>query len=370
MHFNNSSDDCYPKKKFNMKHFRILFLVLIFLNPISKQIFSQEIIAPSDIKWYSIEEADSIFKVAPKPMFIDVYTEWCGWCKHMMKTTFANKGIASYINQNFIPVRFDAETFDTLTFMGKTYTNPGVGSKPKHDLAKYLLGGRFSFPTIVYIARNKQIYPIPGYQKTAELEPFLVYFAENLYGNISLQDFDRYFKCAYPKNYEKKTLDAIPPAKRTDTTGIVKWYSLAEAEQLSKTKHKLIYISFSTSWCHSCKVSDSVNFKSKVIADYLNEHYIPVKTDAASQETITFFGNTFKPNGKGQPHQIVQAYMKESYQMPTSLFVNTRGQRIAEIHGFIPPAVFEVLITYFATSAYTHQKFEDYKKTFENKIMF
>ena len=51
-------------------------------------------------------------------MFIDVYTDWCGWCKHMMKTTFANKGIANYINTQYIPVRFDAETLDTITFRG------------------------------------------------------------------------------------------------------------------------------------------------------------------------------------------------------------------------------------------------------------
>ena len=332
--------------------------------------FSQELIEPSAVKWYTIEEADSLLKIQAKPLFIDVYTEWCGWCKHMMKTTFAHKGIAAYMNQNFINVRFDAETFDTLTFQNKTYTNPGIGSKPKHDLAKFLLNGRFSFPTIVYMSRNKKLYPIPGYKTVSQIEPFLVYFAENLNNSMSLMDFDRYFKFAFQKNFKQKELNAIPDTLHPDTTGVIKWYSLPEAEKLSKESGKLIFLNAYTSWCQSCRVADSTNYRSKVIAKLINENFIPVKFDAASTKDLNFFGKTYKGGVQSGPHQLTRAYIRQNFQMPTLLFINNKGQQITELHGFIPPRALESILSYFADKAYTNKKYEDFRKTFKNKLKY
>ncbi len=354
-----------------MKHrLFILFFGLAVFNIHLKNLRAQELIAPSEVIWYDINQVDSLLKQQARPLFIDVYTEWCGWCTHMMKTTFANKSIAGYMNSNYYNIRFDAETFDTLTFQGKTYTNPGGEGKPKHDLAKFLMNGRYSFPTIVYMGRNQQFFPVPGYQSIPQLEPFLVYFAEDLYANVSLEDFNRYFKSSYSKNFEKKELDAIPSNLRPDSTGSVKWYDYATAEKMSKESGKPILLSAYTTWCQSCRISDSVNYRSKIIADVINEKFIPVKLDAAGTQTVTFFGNTYKPGAQFAPHDIVKAYMKQSYQMPALVFVNSAGQQITEIHGFIPPAPFETILNFFASEAYKTQKYDDYRKTFVNKVKF
>ena len=47
------------------------------------------------------EEAVAKSEKAPKKLFIDVYTDWCGWCKKMDKTTFAETEVAKYINENY-----------------------------------------------------------------------------------------------------------------------------------------------------------------------------------------------------------------------------------------------------------------------------
>ncbi len=98
---------------------RLLFTVILTL--ISLINFAQNHRGP--INWLSLEEASKLYESNPKPMFIDVYTDWCGWCKKMDASTFQDDNIAKYLNANFYPVKLDAETTDSINFMGKTYFN-------------------------------------------------------------------------------------------------------------------------------------------------------------------------------------------------------------------------------------------------------
>ena len=44
-----------------------------------------------------------------RPIFIDVYTAWCGPCKQMDKTTFQDESVGKLLNDNFICIKWDAE---------------------------------------------------------------------------------------------------------------------------------------------------------------------------------------------------------------------------------------------------------------------
>ena len=61
------------------------------------------------IKWYTFEQAIKLCEKAPKKLMVDVYTDWCGWCKKMDAETFSNAEIAKYVNEHFYAVKFNAE---------------------------------------------------------------------------------------------------------------------------------------------------------------------------------------------------------------------------------------------------------------------
>ena len=147
------------------------------------------------VKWYSFEEAVELNKTKPKKILIDVYTDWCGWCKKMDQNTFSHPVIAEYINKNFYAVKFDAESKEAIKFKEITYTNKGTGTRSTHELAVALLNGRMSYPSIAYMDENNQlITAIPGYYDAQKIEPLLNFISKGLYKTgQSFQDYQLTF---------------------------------------------------------------------------------------------------------------------------------------------------------------------------------
>jgi len=130
--------------------------------------------AQESIQWMTFVEAvnkANIDKEARKPLFIDVYTDWCGWCKKMDQTTFADPEMAKFINENFYPVKVDAEMKETIIYNGDTLAYlPNMGRKGTHLLAAKLLGGQMSYPTYVVLDKNfAMVDRIKGYKQTLPL---------------------------------------------------------------------------------------------------------------------------------------------------------------------------------------------------------
>lgn len=155
---------------------------------------STSIAAPAEagaVKWYTIEEAQAAMKKKPKKIFVDVYTDWCGWCKRMDKTTFEHPAVAKYLNENFYPVKFNAEGGENVIFNEKVY-KPGAQA---HSLAIEWLHGQMSYPTTVYLDEKLAlIQPIPGYLDAKQFDAVIHFFAENQYKKKSFDDFSKDYK--------------------------------------------------------------------------------------------------------------------------------------------------------------------------------
>ncbi len=145
-----------------------------------------------DIKWISWEEAVQLSQTdaQPKKIFVDVYTDWCGWCKKMDKNTFQNPEVSKYMQDNFYMVKMDAEGKDPIEYQGKTFKFVPSGRRGYHELAAALLQGRMSYPTVVFLDEQlNMLSPVPGYQ---QVEPFMQiakYFGENIYKDKDWQSY-------------------------------------------------------------------------------------------------------------------------------------------------------------------------------------
>lgn len=147
------------------------------------------------VKWYTLEEAQKLTAANPRPIFIDTYTDWCGWCKKLDKEVFTNPVIADILNNEYYPVKFNAESKDPVMFGGKTYINDGT-LNGAHQLAFALLNGKLSYPTVVFLNSKGELpAPVPGYRNAKEFEPILRFFAGNPWQTKqSYDDFLKSFK--------------------------------------------------------------------------------------------------------------------------------------------------------------------------------
>ena len=150
-----------------------------------------------EVQWLTMEEAVKKAGSEPRMIFVEVYTDWCGFCRRMDAETFSHPVIAAYLNENFYPVKLNAEQEEPIEFRGNIYENNNLGDRrPTHDFAIALLQGRMSYPSVVFFDENVELLTaIPGFRPPANMEAVLTFFNEGVYKETNdlegfIQNFD------------------------------------------------------------------------------------------------------------------------------------------------------------------------------------
>lgn len=144
----------------------LLTIVSVFLVFLA---YNQEQVA---IQWVSIEKAFQMNKESktPKPIFIDVYTDWCGWCKRLDATTFKEAKLVKYLSDNYLCVKLNAEQKEDILFNKHTYHFVKSGKNGYHEFAALLLDGRMAYPSMVVLSpSNQRTHYFAGYMSADAL---------------------------------------------------------------------------------------------------------------------------------------------------------------------------------------------------------
>ncbi len=153
----------------NVRSFIVIMLLSFLVLPLTGQ---------RKIKWMTWEQAIEKNKTEKRKFVVDIYTKWCNWCKKMDKSTFRNEFIVDYVNENFYPIKFDAQSTEDIFYNGKMYSFIKRGKKGYHELALEITKGQLSFPTVVFIDESFNVLqPIPGFQGSDRFEQIITYFA-------------------------------------------------------------------------------------------------------------------------------------------------------------------------------------------------
>lgn len=158
--------------------------------------FGQEHAGP--VKWLTFEQAVQKSAAQKRLIFIDVYTDWCGWCKVMDKNTFSDPQVARILNEKFYPVKFNAEQREDVVFRGQRFKFVPYGTKGSHELASALLNNKLSYPTVVFLDEDfGMIQPLPGYQKAEEFHKIIQFIGEGHFRKMKWEEWQQVYRSPF-----------------------------------------------------------------------------------------------------------------------------------------------------------------------------
>src|SRR5947208_2217242 len=96
-----------------MRHIFVIVLLAATLAPPARA---------AGVAWRSWNTGLAAAAGSGKPVLVDVYTDWCGWCRRMDRDTYSRTEVSDYLNRHFVAVRLNADSDDRVTYGGREFT--------------------------------------------------------------------------------------------------------------------------------------------------------------------------------------------------------------------------------------------------------
>ena len=304
-----------------------------------------------EIGWMSLAEAERQALQQPKPLLIDVYTDWCGWCKQMDKTTYDDPLVISFVNRYFYPVKLNAESADTVYFRNKVYAPVVQGNKLLNSLAVELLGGKLSYPTTVFLYDSERVnLVVPGYIDIPKMQGFMIYFAENVYLSTDINTFLGDFVQVFGKEY-----DRLPLPKAY-------WTTFEELEARRKEQARKILLFMKASWSNSSKMMEKTVFTDSVFSSLAQKYFYCLHLDVQSTDSLTFMTHHFVNSGSQNNylHQLAIALSDKVLRVPGIFLFDENGKLIERLYYYLDRRRGSMILDYIGSDLYKDMAWSDY----------
>jgi thioredoxin-related protein len=157
------------------------FLPGLLLVPILLAAASSVAAAPNAVAWRAWNPGLREAAQSGRPVVVDVYTDWCGWCKRMDRDVYARADVRDYLNKRFVSIRLDAEAAAPASYEGKAFTSRSLA-------ARFRVSG---YPTTIFLKPDGgHIANVPGYVPADRFLLLLRYVGEgHLDRGLSFEQF-------------------------------------------------------------------------------------------------------------------------------------------------------------------------------------
>ncbi len=136
--------------------------------------------APGAIPWKSFDEGATLASQTNKKILVDVYTDWCSWCKKMDSEVYTDDTVIRVLKEHFVAVKLNAESDKPVTFNGKKIT--------ESEFARQM--GVTGYPTILFLDEHAgPITALPGFSPAPDFAGVLRYVGQDIYKSVPYQDY-------------------------------------------------------------------------------------------------------------------------------------------------------------------------------------
>ncbi len=125
-----------------------------------------------ELQWTNLELAVTKGADQKKAIMVDVYTDWCGWCKKMDKEVFIDPAVSELLASRFALAKVNGESKESIMFKGQKTDGVGVARG---------FGVR-GYPSIIFLDSNGDMLTmIPGFLDAEKFLPVVMFIGNKEY---------------------------------------------------------------------------------------------------------------------------------------------------------------------------------------------
>ncbi|HLP18497.1 MAG TPA: thioredoxin family protein [Bacteroidota bacterium] len=130
--------------------------------------------------WESFNAGMEKAKAQKKTVLVDIYTDWCSWCKKMDANVYTDAKVKDYLKKKYTIIKLNAESTTPIMYKGKQMSP-----------AEFAQGmGVTGYPATLFMKSNGDgITLVPGYAEAPKFLEILTYIGENRWERQKFEDY-------------------------------------------------------------------------------------------------------------------------------------------------------------------------------------